>query len=402
MTTTARALSEPRSAVSVCSVCGAEETRVFLEVPQVPVHVGVLHREAASARACARGDLTMEYCRRCDHIANRSFDPTKLDYSQEYDNALHNSAVFRSFEEDLVRRLTARGDFTDRMVVEVGPGDGQFLDLVCRAASARGLGFEPGLAGAHVLSADGSVEIRGTEFSGQALPAPVELLCCRHVLEHLEEPRRLLEQVHSALSDTPRARIYLEVPNAESMLDRHDVWDLVYEHRHYFTPHSLRQLLESVGFSCLEAWTPYEGQFLSLEARLESGGSPAPFEASSRGSLEPAVDEFAGAYIERVSSWRRRLADAASAGRRTVLWGGGARAVSFLNALSVGGDLDYVVDVNPVKQGTFVAGTGHEIRPPEVLREAPPDLLVVMNRIYLDEIRGQLRSLELSPEVVAA
>ena len=49
-----------------------------------------------------------------------------------------------------------------------------------------------------------------------------------------------------------------------------------------------------------------------------------------------------------------------------------------------------------------MAGTGHEVVPPEVLREYGPDLVIVMNPVYVDEIRGTLAELELQPRLLAA
>jgi len=46
-----------------------------------------------------------------------------------------------------------------------------------------------------------------------------------------------------------------------------------------------------------------------------------------------------------------------------------------------------------------VAGVGTRIEAPEALAGAPPALVVVMNPLYLNEIRGQLRDLGVEAEV---
>ena len=60
-----------------------------------------------------------------------------------------------------------------------------------------------------------------------------------------------------------------------------------------------------------------------------------------------------------------------------------------------------VVDINPHKHGKFLAGTGHEIVAPEALARIRPDCVVIMNRIYSDEIRADLERLGLRPEISA-
>jgi hypothetical protein len=48
-----------------------------------------------------------------------------------------------------------------------------------------------------------------------------------------------------------------------------------------------------------------------------------------------------------------------------------------------------------------MAGTGHPVIAPRDLVDISPELVVVMNPVYLDEIGNDLRELGLSSEVVA-
>ncbi|HRK30367.1 MAG TPA: hypothetical protein PLD59_04755, partial [Tepidisphaeraceae bacterium] len=59
-----------------------------------------------------------------------------------------------------------------------------------------------------------------------------------------------------------------------------------------------------------------------------------------------------------------------------------------------------VVDINPAKQGTYLPGSGHEIVAPAELLEIRPSRVIVMNPIYLDEIRQSLTALGLTPDLV--
>jgi siroheme synthase len=60
-----------------------------------------------------------------------------------------------------------------------------------------------------------------------------------------------------------------------------------------------------------------------------------------------------------------------------------------------------VVDINPHKQDKHLAGTGQRIVPPENLIENPPDVVIVMNPIYRDEIAADLARRGLTPDLVA-
>ncbi len=62
----------------------------------------------------------------------------------------------------------------------------------------------------------------------------------------------------------------------------------------------------------------------------------------------------------------------------------------------------YAVDINPRKQGMYLAGTGQQVVPPEFLRDDKPDVVIVMNPIYENEIRRLTKSLGLTPEFMCA
>lgn len=90
--------------------------------------------------------------------------------------------------------------------------------------------------------------------------------------------------------------------------------------------------------------------------------------------------------------------------RQIVVWGAGAKGVMFLNLLrvSAGAGVDWVVDINPRKQGHFVPLMGQRIVGPDYLLENPPDLVVVMNPEYEREIRGTIESMGIRCEVMSA
>jgi hypothetical protein len=56
--------------------------------------------------------------------------------------------------------------------------------------------------------------------------------------------------------------------------------------------------------------------------------------------------------------------------------------------------------VNPHKYGKFLAGTGHEIRNPDVLAQIKPDVVMIMNSIYTEEIGAELARRGVHAELV--
>ena len=75
--------------------------------------------------------------------------------------------------------------------------------------------------------------------------------------------------------------------------------------------------------------------------------------------------------------------------------------MGFFSTLDVGPAIEYVVDINPHKHDMYHASSGHQIVSPAFLKDYRPDLVIVMNSIYQDEIRGDLAAMGLDPEVMA-
>jgi hypothetical protein len=112
------------------------------------------------------------------------------------------------------------------------------------------------------------------------------------------------------------------------------------------------------------------------------------------------VKHFSQRFHARSELWVQRLGDLQRRADRAVIWGGGAKAVSFLNILKVGDAIPYVVDINPHKQGLHVPGTGQKIVPPGFLKRFRPQLVLLMNPIYRREVQAQLESMGFSPELI--
>ncbi|MGB4870320.1 MAG: hypothetical protein WBP47_09730, partial [Candidatus Promineifilaceae bacterium] len=111
-----------------------------------------------------------------------------------------------------------------------------------------------------------------------------------------------------------------------------------------------------------------------------------------------AVARFATAVPQKIAAWQDKIAAFHAQGRKITLWGGGSKAVAFLTTLGLGvAEIPFVVDINPHKTGTFLAGSGQEIVAPNYLPTNPPDVVIIMNPIYRAEIGRDLQAMGLNP-----
>lgn len=367
----------------------------------MPVSIGIQWPSTKEARACSKGDLQLAFCTRCGFIWNPAFDPGRLEYSQRYDNSLDFSPVFQDYARHLARRLIETYNVSGKDIVELGCGKGHFLTLLCEEGGNRGVGFDPSYEGARVESPVAErityvADFYGDKYTGHR----GDLICCRHVFEHIPDPVAFLSMVRRTIGDRRSAIVYFEVPNVRFILEKLSIWDIIYEHCNYFSSESLAGIFRRCGFEVLRLEDAYDSQFLSLEARLAGGTNAAGPTGGDPSNLQTAVERFAEQVRARSQQWKSRLAEWERDGWHAVIWGGGAKAVSFLNMLQIKEAIPYVVDINPHKQGRYLAGTGQRIVSPIFLKEFHPQVVVLMNPIYRGEVEGQLRELGVAAKVL--
>jgi len=384
----------------ICPICDSTAVGVFLEILQIPVHCNLLWPTRDEAVRAPRGDIRLGFCGDCGHIFNVAFDPALMEYTQDYENSLHFSPRFQRYAESLVARLIERYDLHDKDIIEIGCGKGDFLRLLCALGGNRGIGFDPSYVPERQADAmAGQITFIQDFYSERYASYQAEFICCRHVLEHVQSPRAFLNNVRRAIGDRSRTVVFFEVPNVAFTLGNLGIWDLIYEHCSYFSATCLSHLFASCGFHVCNVADTYEGQFLCIEAMPgEVVGSASHRTADELQEIARDVAAFADKYRSKVQAWRNDLDRIAQAGQRAVVWGAGSKGVTFLNALETQDQIAYVVDINPRKQGKYLAGTGQRIVPLEFLREVRPDVVIVMNPIYEDEIRRFTKVLGLSPE----
>ncbi|HVB99777.1 MAG TPA: class I SAM-dependent methyltransferase [Candidatus Dormibacteraeota bacterium] len=400
--------SHPRSdrtgAAAGCPNCGSSRFTIFHEVAGVPVHSCLLLDRADQARAFPTGNLALGFCRSCGFIFNSAYDPAMRGYAAGYEEQQSFSPRFNGFARQLAGDLIDRYELKDKRILEIGCGKGDFLALLCELGGNEGIGVDPACDPQRVAGpAKGSLQWIPDYYSEAHGSLGADLVCCRHTLEHIPNTFEFLRLVRRAIGERPETLVFFEVPDVGRVLREIAFWDIYYEHCSYFTLGSLASLFASCDFSVLRARKGFDDQYLLLDARPRLASSSAPpMELDlAPEETEREVERFVKGYAEKIGWWRRFLQEAGGAGKRVAIWGSSSKCVSFLTTLGIGGEIDAVVDINPYRHGKFLPGSGHQIRPPEFLRDYRPDVVILMNPIYREEVGRHLRQMGLAPEIVA-
>jgi SAM-dependent methyltransferase len=378
--------------MTTCPACGAHGLSTFYEVERVPVHSCRLMGTLDEAEAFPTGALRLAVCSACGFVTNTAFDPSLQDYAIDYEETQGFSPRFVEFTRELAERWVDRYDLRGKEVLEIGSGKGEFLVLLCELGVGRGVGMDPAFVPERVSSEAGErIEFVRDLYSERYGHLSGDAIVCRHTLEHIHPVAGFMRLIRRSLEGRRDAVLLFDLPDLLRVLREGAFWDVYYEHTSYFSPGALARLFRREGFRVLDLELAYDGQYIVIEARAGEG-ERLPLEEEPA-EVAQAAEAFGEAVAAQVERWRGELRRVREAGGRSVIWGGGSKGVSFLTTTGAGADVDVAVDVNPYKQGKFIAGTGHRVVGPEYLRDHPPELVIAMNPIYLDEIGRTLSGL---------
>ena len=304
-----------------------------------------------------------------------------------------------------------------------------FLVSLCELGNNRGVGFDNSYAerpehvamGAQVKFIQDFYSDKYAEYQG-------DLLCCRQVLEHIQRPGDFLRSLYQTLSlkavlpiaepqpNGSETAVFFEVPNALYTFRNMMIWDIIYEHCTYFTPISLRYVFAAAGYRSHEVLEEFGGQFISIEASVESSiessietsaqslaiqaKCPPAVNAEELAQLSEDIAQFKARFESQMARCRESLSQRFEQGKKVVIWGAGSKGVTFLNLLNLQDEVEYAVDINPRKHDKFIPGTGQQIVTPDFMETYRPDVVIVMNPLYQQEIQETLAQMKLHPEIL--
>jgi hypothetical protein len=325
---------------------------------EYPIFQNRMYETKNSAISCPRGDIEIVQNLGTGLVYNRAFNQDLMVYDSNYQNEQGVSGLFREHlgnVASIVKRLIGK-----KAIAEIGCGKGSFLELLL-ADACDVVGFDPAYEGNNPL-------IR-REYFTSVYGRQVEGFVMRHVLEHVVDPVSILFKIREA--NNGKGKIYIEVPCLDWIIEHNAWFDLFYEHVNYFRLEDFKRMFGSV----IECGRTFGGQYLYVVADLATLRAPAA---------------IAGDFMDPNRFVKFDYSFQSQQGTNAAIWGGASKGVIFaLLGKRAGFDVDLVIDINPAKQGKYLAMTGIQVQSPEVglSQLTPNSTIFVMNSIYLEEIR---------------
>jgi 2-polyprenyl-3-methyl-5-hydroxy-6-metoxy-1,4-benzoquinol methylase len=290
----------------------------------------------------------------------------------------------------------------DSFVVEVASNDGYLLQHVV-ARGIRCLGLEPaGNVAAVAVERGVPTEV---EFLGEKTGADVaarhgraDLVAANNVFAHVPDILDFARGLRAMVAD--HGRVTIEIPHLLRLIEHREYDTIYHEHFSYLSLLTTQRVLAMAGLTVVD-----------VEELVTHGGSLRTWSMPTEHAIEPSaavarvleLEERAGlhtlkghaGFASAVSTVRNDLLtfliEASRDGKCVVAYGAPGKGNTLLNHCGIRADLvQFAVDRNPYKHGRFLPGTHIPIHPPEALREARPDYVLIMPWNLRREISGQL------------
>lgn len=326
----------------------------------LPIFQNRMYDSAAEGRGCPRGDVLLVEDAASGLVRNAAFDAGLMNYDAAYQNEQGMSLHFRQHLDEVAALIEAR--MGRERLVEVGCGKGTFLELML-AHGADLVGYDPTYEGANP-------RVQRAYFS-EELGIRGDGLILRHVLEHIEDPVGFLFRL--AQANGGQGLIYIEVPCFDWICAKRAWFDIFYEHVNYFRLSDFSRIFGRV----VHADRGFGGQYLRIIGDLATLRRP------ERDASDPVA--FPADFTARLAR------EAGEELGPCIVWGGASKGVIFsLLRERAGYPVDRVIDINPAKQGKYLAATGLRVMGPvEGLAGLPKGSVIhVMNPNYLTEIQA--------------
>ncbi|MCF8070545.1 MAG: class I SAM-dependent methyltransferase [Desulfobacterales bacterium] len=275
-----------------CAICNndlpisKEDTLVINDVPENTFNF-----------TTKTGSLQVVSCKVCGSV-----QLVNVPLSHDYDVVYRSIEVSVSYREDKkrqIKRFVKSYKLHDKCMIEVGCGNGQFLDIIRETGVSKIVGIESGKDHCSECSQKGFDVIHGNiidVLKTKKMVGPFEAFVTFHYLEHLPNPAEFVTCLYKTVK--PGGVGLIEVPNYD-YIEKNNIWlEFTKDHRVYYRKRTLCYLLAKCGFSIEQIEENNGGICLTAVVR-KPDSSDADF-ASMKNQIKKDIDKFKQ-LIERLN-----------------------------------------------------------------------------------------------------
>lgn len=337
--------------------------------------------------------VTLNMCQ-CESCGLVQLDTEPVNYYKDVIRAGGATTTMLKLRHEEYSRLLSKmreKGIDGRNIVEVGSGKGEFIkmweslpgieneqnfhikgiehkkDLV-NTAAANGLDVAEGFA-------ENDFEIPGGKYD-----AFVQF----NFLEHQPDPLNMLRCIYNNLNKGAIGLV--TVPSLEYIIKYDGYYELIRDHIAYYDERTLRLLFKKAGFEILEQRTVNQD---TLEIIVQK---PCNIYESDKFNGNYLNIEALGRNYEIIKKdFASHMLKLKEDGKTISVWGAGHQGFTLAATTDMLGQVKYIIDSAPFKQGRFAPASHIPIVAPEHFYRDPTDEILIVAPGYTDEIAEIIR-----------
>lgn len=385
--------------IASCRVCGSKDIVGFFDLGRQPLANSLLDRPDEPEE---KYSLSLSYCNNCSLVQlNETIEPEKL--FSHYVWVTGTSKAANDFAEDFYKEIVARTENPKSgYVLEVASNDGTFLKPFLRGGYDV-LGVDPA-RNIVAIAEKAGVPTEAAFFGMEAAKKIVKkkgfamMIFARNVMAHVANTHDFVDGLHEALADD--GVVAIEAHYAGVILNGLQYDSIYHEHLFYYTLKSLTRLLEDHKLYVFDVLRgPISGGAIIVYARKQKGDVSDALrvwradEEKNGTNAYSRWQDFAKRAFEHREKLLTLLHDVSKNGDLVVGWGASARSSTLLNFCGIDTTIvPEIIDLNPLKQGKYTAGTHIPIVNAETGMGKGPKMVFIIGWNFAAEIIDSLRN----------
>lgn len=381
---------------ATCRLCSSKKLKLVLDLVATPVGDAYVPQKRLEEKQ-ELYPLGLYVCKDCGHAQLVDIvNPNILYENFTYHTAISYSLVehFRGYANDALEKVSTP---KNSLVVDVGSNDGSLLKFF-KERGMKVLGVDPAKSIAVEATAAGVETL--PEFFNQKLASEIKkkygspkIITTNNTMANIDDLTDIMEGIKILLDDD--GALVFETGYGVSLVQNKLVDVIYHEHLGYFSASDLNFFLRKNGLELFDIQV-ISSKGGSLRGFAQKTGGPRKISSSVKNLLlvEKALGvsepEFYAPLAQSIEKDKKALqqilASLKKDGKKIAGFGASVGVTTLLYHYQLVEYLDFLVDDNKIKQGTFSPGFHLPVLHPRALEEKKPDYILILSWRYAEPI----------------